>query len=156
MIFQNPEYQVVILICDNNLQTWSIGPLFEVRRCRCGRSRLSLGGSGHPGGKEGDRRDAREGRPCGPSSLSLSGPGVLERGRAGGSSVTWARTGKLWRDKPYPGMASLRCLTVLHLATTCTGPGQAETDGCTHSALHTLTFFLEFTLSCAFFPKRRQ
>ena len=112
---------------------------------------LGRRGAEHPGGKDGERRETPGGAPRGPGSVAfaLPGPGVLERGRAVTSSVTWARTGELWRGQPDPGRDSLRCPTALFRSPHAQGPGKAETDGCTHSALHTLTFFLEFTLSCA-------
>ena len=65
-------------------------------------------------------------------------PSVLERGRAGTCSVTWAWTGDLRRDKPHPGRASLRC----HSCTSQThaqGPHRVRwTDAHTQSYTHFL------------------
>lgn len=97
---------------------------------------LVFGGRGaeHPRGKEGERTNAREGRPRGPRSRAfvLSGRGVLERGRADTSSVTWARIGELRRDKSYPGRASF--------VATCTGLDRLRrTDAHNHSYTSTLS-----------------
>lgn len=97
-----------------------------------------------PGGRRDSEQMRGRRRLCGPSSLAfaLAGPGVLERGRAGTSLVTWARTGEVERAQPLSGRGSLSGLTVLHLAASCTGPGQAETDRCTHLDCLTHAHFL--------------
>lgn len=58
-----------------------------------------------PGGRRDSEKMRGRRRPYGPSSLALAlaGPGVLERGRAGSSLVTWERTGELERAQPQSG-----------------------------------------------------